>query len=111
MCKDNQTKEASGFSAATGSIPPLQIVKNPQGDYALNGWDDVNRWGCHNHPAWNYVTKHAEAQGWDELTKLKVLADTLMRHHVELQTAATEMLKRQPIPPIVLSSNGKINHE
>jgi len=108
--KPEDSNNRDGFSRShdlAGSIPKLEIVTNPQGDYGLNGWAEVDRWGYLNHPAWNYVKKHADAQGWDEVTKLKVLADTLLRHHVELQCRVTEMLKHQPIPPVVLSSNSR----
>ena len=97
-------------SASAGSIPLLEMATNPQNGYGLMNWNQVDQWGYENHPTWHQVQKMALYQGLDEVTKLRVLSDALMRQSVELQERYKEMIARLPIPPISIPSNVEVIH-
>jgi hypothetical protein len=101
---------ASGLTTAAGSIPELQMATNPQHGYGLLNWNQVDQWGYLNNPIWNRVHKVAEAHGLDEVTKLRILADALMRQNVELSEKYKELHMRLPIPPFSIQSNTEASH-
>lgn len=113
---NNMEKDTNTFlglavdSASAGSIPLLQMATNPRHGYGLMNWNQVDQWGHANNPIWHQVHKMAQHHGLDEVTKLRVLADALMRQNVELQGRCKEMTARLPIPPISIQSNRENTH-
>ena len=97
-------------SASAGSIPLLQMATNRQHVYGLMNWNQVNQWGYANSPIWYRVHQMAQHHGLDEVTKLRVLADALMRQNIELQERCKEMAARLSISPIYIKSNEKDEH-
>ena len=94
------------LASSTGSIPSVQMVENPQGDYGMIGWDDLNEWGIRNHPMWNMAMKHAEYKGLDELTTLRLLTDCLVRQNVKLVEEFVAQAQRQ-VGPVTVKSNSE----
>ena len=101
----NTTDSLAVDSASAGSIPLLQMATNPQHGYGLMNWNQVDQWGYANNPIWYRVHQMAQHHGLDEVTKLRVLSDALMRQNVELQDRCKDLIARLPIPPISIQSN------
>ena len=78
--------------SSAGPIPLLEMATNPQNGYGLMNWNQVDQWGYANHPTWHQVHKMALYRGLDEVTKLRVLSDALMRQNVELKERCEEMM-------------------
>jgi len=100
-----KTPVTKALPSSAGSIPLLEMATNPQNGYGLMNWNQVDQWGYANHPTWHQVHKMALYRGLDEVTKLRVLSDALMRQNVELQERCEEMMARLPPPPNSIQSN------
>ena len=78
-------------------VPPL---------HALEGWDELNRWGMHNHPQWHAIQRRLEwADGMPETDKLRLLAGEMLRLSVDLMEKYLETARLIPPPPIFIPSH------
>lgn len=78
-------------------VPPL---------HALEGWEELDLWGMHNHGHWNAIRRRTEwAEGMSELDKLRLLAGEMLRLNVDLMKRYLELGRLMPVPPIFVPHN------
>lgn len=98
MNKDDNTND---------NMPRLVVEDTPWGEMSgLDGWDDLDRWACHNVRVWK-ETRMMTSQ-WTSLpekNRLRVLAERLLRAYLESVDAAVKKDWREASPTFVLPAS------
>lgn len=83
------------YQSRLNEIPPLRIEGDGP-DYTITGWDDLDRWACHNLTIWARATQDAKYIKATEEERLRIMAYNYARAFSQLTQEYADYKERNP---------------